>query len=335
MNNKGLLTVIIVLLVVIIIAGGGIAWYLLTQSGQSQTTLPREDDLTGLLGESKATDWQVYTSNWGYLIKYPKDYFTPKPINDRKEAFTHVIKGPSGTDTEAGVINIERQPANIKDINEVFAVLEENIKKPKPGLEAGGAITNHKNITLESGIQAIEFDQSGLLDVHQVILLADNYLYSLNFISSTANSALLDHFSKMYPTIKFASDSTATEFWEEKIFDDLKLSLKIPQNWVTSEEEAQVSLVSPNQSMLVLSALELGVSLIGQTPNIVISLAGHTGELYVPVDTKKVPLQNESGSGAIEQLVFFSLKFPSPTPSLRVGDLAAIQEIIKTIKFID
>jgi len=326
--------IVIVLLLLIILGMGGFAFYL-WQNQNKQSLRPgglkNPNDLTDLLLENQDAGWQEYSSLIGYSLKYPSKYFTVKNENANADLYNHVIKDPSTT-LAAGTIYVKRQVTNITDLEKIYQLIEDNLKKTD---DNSGLITaslkGKKSLVLEDGKEVLEFDQSGVDEYHNIILLNGGYLYNLGYKSNGADSLLINYFNKMYPTIRF-TNSGAREGWKQQAATSLGFTLSIPPGWVWQEASYEtVAIVSPNENTLTFAG-QKSLSLDNQGKRVVITASSKIVEVILPLDKDNSPVANSKGIGQVQgTALYLDLDFKGKSDNMRKTDWETMQEIIKTL----
>ncbi len=321
--------IVIVLLLLIILGTSGFAFYLWQNQGKNPDK--KEGDLASLLLENQDAGWEEYSSPLGYSIKYPSKYFTVKNENPNADLYIHELKDPSTT-LSVSTIYIKRQVTNIGDLEKVYQLIEDNLKKTD---DNSGLITaslkGKKSLVLENGTEVLEFDQTGVDEYHNIILLNGGYLYNLGYKSNGADSLMINYFSKMYPTIKF-TNSGAREGWSLQTATSLGFTLSIPPGWVWQESVGNtVTIVSPNENTLTFQG-QKSLSLDDQGKRFVITASSKTVEVILPLDKDNSPSSNSKGSGQVQgTALYLDLDFKAKSASMRKTDWETMQEIIKTL----
>lgn len=320
--------VFIVLLILIIIGLGGLTIYLL--KNQNKPSSQKSDNIGDLLFDNPDSSWQDYSSPLGYLIKYPAKYFTVKNENSTTDTFNHELKDTSNV-FNAGTIFVKRQETNIKDLDKIYTIIETSVEKTNSDNDlVPSALKNKKSLNLEDGTPVLEFDQTGIEEIHNLILLNGLYLYNFSYSVKNADTNLISYFNKMYPTVKF-SNSGAKKDWRYQT-TTLGLTLQIPNSWVFQEDaDKVVTIVSPSEDILTLTN-QKALALEDTGKKFLISANGKTVELTLPVALNNSPILNSVGAGQVQgTAIYLSLSFVSPKEEIRRADWETMQEIIKTL----
>jgi hypothetical protein len=322
--KKGALTLVFLLFV---IAGMGVfIWFIYFH----KTSQPQvKGDLSSTLIENQTEGWQDYNSPLGYSVRYPSKYFKVSNADPNTDVFSHELS--ANDQLTGGVVFMKRQPTNIKDLDQIFTLLEKNINNDDTSL-LNTQLVNKKNLTLEDGTAVLEFDQTGVDDYHNIILVNNGYLFNMGYKTSNADSVMTSFFNKMYPTLKFNNSGVDKDSWESHASNKLNVKFKVPKGWVTQEDErGSVTIVSPNNSYLVLTAQNRSLGISGEGKHFLVPVNGKSADITLAVDGKNTPMPNSTGTGNLETSLYFNLKFSSDNPDFRYSDWLTIQEIIKTI----
>lgn len=324
--KKGSLVAVILFLIAVIVGMGVFIWF---GYYQKNTQNQVKGDLSSTLIENQADGWEDFNSSLGYSIRYPSKYFKATSADPNTDIFSHELS--SGDQLTGGVVYVKRQPTNIKDLDQIFTLLEKNIKNDESSI-LNTRLTNKKNLTLEDGTSILEFDQTGVDDYHNIILVNNGYLFNMGYKTGNADSVMISFFNKMYPTLKFDNTGVDKNAWEIHVSSKLNIKYKIPKGWVTQEDErGSVTVVSPNSSYLVLTNQNRSLGIAGEGKHFLVSVNGKSADITLSVDGKNIPQPNSTGTGNLESSLFFNLKFTNENPDFRYSDWQTIQEIIKTI----
>lgn len=323
--KKSGVVVIIILLLLIIVALSIFIWFTVINKDKRVGV---KGDLTSALLSGQDNNWQDFNSDLGYSIKYPANYFKPRNTDPNTDLFEH----PVGSENlVGGLVFIKRQATNIKDISKIYSIIEKNLTKDDASLIAT-KLTNRKSTNLEDGTQIIEYDQTGIEDSHNVILINSNYFFQIGYKTSNADSVMVDYFNKMYPTIKFTQTGVDKIGWDDHISDKLAIKFKTPKGWVNQESETgTLSIVSPDSDILTISNQNRSLGISGTGKHFLVPFNGKSTDITLAVGSDDIPVAGATGSGSSEGGLFFNLKFGSDNAEIRNTDWQTLQEIIKTI----
>lgn len=323
MKKSSLIIVIIVLLLIVI----GLSFFVwLQMSGKNSAV---KGDLTTTLLQGQESDWQDFNSPLGYTIKYPNNYFKVRNVDNNTDLFEHQVS--EAENLYGGFIAIKRQPTDIKDLLRIYSIIEKNITKDDTDLITTKLI-NRKTTALEDGTEVIEYDQTGVEDTHNVILINGGYLFQLSYKTSNADALIEEYFNKMYPTIKFSQTGVDKASWDDHVSDRLGIKFKTPSGWASVENETgALSIVSPEDDILTISNQNKSLGISGSGKHFLIPFAGSAADIILAVGKDNVPVAGATGSGSSEGSLYFNLKFSSENPEIRNTNWQTMQEIIKTI----
>jgi hypothetical protein len=322
--SKGVSWFVLILITVILILGG-VVFFLLQNKSEPEAELGLADALL----ENQETDWQEHTSPLGYSLQYPAKYFQVKNENENSDTFTHLVGGDQMT---AGVIYMKRQKTNISDLEQIYNLISTNLKNSNPeGTLLEAELINKKNQTLENGQSVIEFDQTGVEEYHNIILVHGGYVYNLGYNSKSADSLLTAYFEKMYQSISFSSEGVAKANWQEHLSEILKVKFSHPKEFTVQESpDSGITIISPEDNLLYVTKSK-PLSLEARGRQFVVPAAGKNAVINLEV-SKETPLMDSVGYGNFDNFVYLTVQFRSENAQTRLTDWRVFQEIIKTFQ---
>jgi hypothetical protein len=326
---KGWSLVLVSGLTMLVLGLGGVSFYLWQnqnkESGQTQ-------GISDLVLENQEAGWKTHTSPLGYSLTFPANYLSIKNQGDNGDLYIHEISGQTGQ-IPAGSIYMKRQKTNLKDLDQIYELIKENLIKANQSDEVlQNNLINRKDLTLENGTKVIEFDQTGVEEYHNILLVNGGYVYNLGYKTQIADSVLINYFNKMYPTIKFTNNGGGKDSWELHQAATLGITFRVPPGWVVQETTTSLTIFSPTQNELGFSATKT-LSLESGGKKYLIPVGGGNAEVTLSVDKNNFPEGNSQGFGHIDNSVYLSLNFSSTQEDQRQADWETMQEIIRSVAY--